>query len=67
MDGVTLSHYIRSRWPAMKLIVASGQANVQESRLPAGARFFAKPYDVDTVMQTMTGMLSETNSGHNRH
>jgi CheY-like chemotaxis protein len=26
MDGIKLSHYIRNRWPPVKLIVASGKA-----------------------------------------
>lgn len=26
MDGIKLAHYIRNRWPPVKLIVASGQA-----------------------------------------
>jgi CheY-like chemotaxis protein len=64
MDGVKLSHYIRVRWPPMKLIVVSGQAAIHESRLPVGARFFAKPYDVDTIIQAMTGMLAPANDEH---
>ncbi|CAM5467275.1 Sensor kinase CckA [Frigidibacter albus] len=44
MDGLKLSHYIRDRWPPVKLIVASGNAILEESSLPAGSRFFPKPY-----------------------
>lgn len=43
MDGIKLAHYIRDRWPPVKLIVASGNAIIKESNLPAGSRFFAKP------------------------
>ena len=60
MDGIKLSHYIRSRWPPVKLIVVSGKTVVAESPLPVGARFFSKPYDDSTIVEAMTGMLAET-------
>ena len=44
MDGAKLAHYIRDRWPPIHLIVASGKAILEESKLPTGSRFFAKPY-----------------------
>lgn len=58
MDGIRLSHYIRDRWPPVKLIVASGAAILAESSLPAGSRFFSKPYDDDTIIQAMARLLS---------
>jgi CheY-like chemotaxis protein len=59
MDGVKLSHYIRQRWPPIKLIVASGQTILDESHLPAGARFFAKPYDSRDIVHTIVGLLPQ--------
>jgi CheY-like chemotaxis protein len=56
-DGVKLAHYIRNRWPPIHLIVASGRAILEESQLPAGARFFSKPYDDKTIVEEMTRML----------
>jgi len=58
MDGVRLSHYIRDRWPPVRLIVASGRAILEESSLPIGSRFFAKPYDAHTIADAMAGLLS---------
>jgi len=58
MDGVKLAHYIRDRWPPVKLIVASGKTVIQEGHLPAGARFFPKPYSENTVVGAMIGMLA---------
>jgi CheY-like chemotaxis protein len=58
MDGIKLAHYIRQRWPLVKLIVASGKAILDESHLPAGARFFPKPYSDSTIVGAMMGMLS---------
>jgi two-component system, response regulator PdtaR len=59
MDGIKLAHYIRNRWPPVRLIVASGQTLVDESDLPVGARFFPKPYSESTIVGAMVGMLSD--------
>lgn len=61
MDGIKLSHYIRDRWPPVKLIVASGAAILEESMLPAGSRFFSKPYDELTITEAMAHLLSSDN------
>jgi CheY-like chemotaxis protein len=58
MDGVKLSHYIRDRWPPVKLIVASGAAVLAESHLPGGSRFFSKPYDDNMITETMAHLLA---------
>jgi len=58
MDGIKLSHYIRDRWPPVKLIVASGDAILEESSLPTGSRFFSKPYDEHTITDAMARLLS---------
>mgnify|MGYP000017605438 CR=1 FL=1 len=57
MDGIKLSHYIRSRWPPVKLIVASGAAILDESSLPWGSGFFSKPYDDHAIIKAMARML----------
>lgn len=66
MDGVKLSHCIRDRWPPVKLIVASGQTILAESQLPAGGRFFAKPYDDGALIGAISGMLSEEDGERGR-
>jgi len=58
MDGIKLSHYIRNRWPPVKLIVASGRAILKESSLPEGSRFFSKPYSDHAIADAIAGMLS---------
>lgn len=58
LDGIKLSHYIRDRWPPVKLIVASGKAILEESSLPEGSRFFSKPYSDHAVANAMVRMLS---------
>ena len=67
MDGLKLSHYIRNRWPPVQLILASGKAMIDESQLPSGARFFAKPYDSAEVIRTIIGMLPESPGEPARH
>lgn len=58
MDGIKLSHYIRDRWPPVKLLVASGNAILQESSLPRGSRFFSKPYDDHAITDAMARLLA---------
>jgi len=61
MDGLKLSHYIRGRWPPVKLVLSSGNIIVDEDQLPEGAQFFAKPYDGAHVVQAIIGMLPVVN------
>jgi two-component system, response regulator PdtaR len=64
MDGIKLAHYIRRRWPLVRLMVASGKAIVEENHLPAGARFFPKPYSEITIVGAMIAMLSDASARH---
>ncbi|RVO43528.1 response regulator [Sinorhizobium meliloti] len=57
MDGIKLSHYIRDRWPPVKLIVASGATILEESLLPSGSQFFSKPYENHTITDAMARLL----------
>jgi CheY-like chemotaxis protein len=59
MDGLKLCHFIRERWPPIRLIIASGKAILQESHLPTGARFFGKPYRDATVLSAINEMLAD--------
>ena len=61
MDGIKLPHYIRDRWPPLKLIVASGAAIVEERTLPVGSSFFSKPYDDFTITEAMARLLASEN------
>ena len=53
MDGLKLAHAVRDRWPPIKIIVTSGREKVAERELPAGGRFFAKPYDPAQIQDTL--------------
>jgi two-component system, response regulator PdtaR len=58
LNGIGLAHYIRKRWPPVKLIVVSGKREVASDELPTGARFFHKPYREGSIVEAMIGMLS---------
>ena len=67
IDGVKLAHYIRERWPPIHLIVASGKSVLEENQLPAGSRFFSKPYDDNTIVEEMTRMLLAIDANKSIH
>jgi len=58
MDGIRLTHYIRERWPPVKLMVSSGAGILEEGSLPGGSRFFSKPYDNRMITEEMARLLS---------
>ena len=57
MDGLNLAHYVRGRWPPVKIMVTSGHVKVDEEHLPAGALFIPKPYDVAEITQKVREMI----------
>ncbi|WP_343055951.1 hypothetical protein [Ancylobacter tetraedralis] len=56
MDGFKLCNYVRNRELRVKIIVASGEAIIEESALPTGRRFFYKPYH-DRVITDAIGRM----------
>ena len=44
MDGIALSHHVKTHWPWIGLLVTSAHLDPQARDLPAGARFMGKPY-----------------------
>jgi CheY-like chemotaxis protein len=57
MDGVKLAHLVCERWPAIKIIVASGQVRLTGYNLPAGSSFFFKPYLADTMVTEIRSLI----------
>ena len=57
MDGLKLAHYVRGRWPPVKLIITSGYARPPAEDMPVGSAFVAKPYRLEKV-RTICGRLS---------
>jgi DNA-binding response OmpR family regulator len=50
MSGLQLAHHVRRSWPPIALLITSGASALVASDMPAGARFLAKPYDPDHVV-----------------
>jgi two-component sensor histidine kinase/DNA-binding NarL/FixJ family response regulator len=59
MDGLKLAHAVHDRWPAIKIILVSGQVNPSEAERPTDSRFFGKPLSVGEMtaqLQVMIGV-----------
>ncbi len=57
MDGLKLAHFVRNRWPPVKIVATSGRARPAEGDLPDGARFVQKPYtatEITSVLRELT-------------
>ena len=57
MDGLKLAHYIRGRWPPIKLIITSGQARPPAEDMPTGSGFVGKPYQLQKVTDDLRAMI----------
>jgi two-component sensor histidine kinase/CheY-like chemotaxis protein len=55
MDGLKLAHAVHERWPAIKIILVSGQVKPSDGDRPADSRFFGKPL----VVKQMIGELQQ--------
>src|SRR5271170_5607423 len=58
MDGLALAHYVRGRWPPVKIIVTSGKATLRGEELPAGAVFLGKPYHPEHVKHKVRELMA---------
>jgi len=57
MDGVGLAHAVHERWPAIRIIVVSGQLNLPHLDLPPRSRFLSKPLNAAEVIAEMRDMI----------
>jgi two-component sensor histidine kinase/DNA-binding NarL/FixJ family response regulator len=57
MDGLKLAHAVHDRWPAIKIILVSGQVNPSEAERPADSRFFGKPLGVEEMTAQLKVMI----------
>ena len=44
MDGLKLAHYVRDRWPPVRIITTSGRSALALDVLPSNSQFLPKPY-----------------------
>ena len=57
MDGLKLAHFVRDRWPPVKIVATSGQARITDSDLPEGGRFLPKPYSAAQITATLHELM----------
>ena len=58
MDGLALAHYVRGRWPPVKIIITSGYVKIRGNDLPVGALFIEKPYHLKHLAHKMTKLMA---------
>lgn len=63
MDGLKLAHYVRGRWPPVKIIVTSGHVQVGRQDMPRDATFFAKPYRAMQISGKLRELAIQAGSG----
>lgn len=51
VNGAMLSQVAAQSWPAMQILVMSGNAEPSKGELPAGAAFMRKPIGVQPLLQ----------------
>ena len=56
MDGLRLAQAVRDRWPPVHLVIASGRHTPEPEEMPAGSRFFSKPFNGGELVATLREM-----------
>ena len=57
MDGLMLAHAVHERWPAIKIILVSGQVKPSDADKPADSKFFGKPLVVKQMIHQLQQMV----------
>lgn len=57
LDGLKLAHAVHKRWPAIKIILVSGQVKLSEADKPDDSRFFGKPLEVKQMIAELQEMV----------
>ena len=58
MDGLKLAHFVRGRWPPIKIIATSGHHKFQDGDLPEGGLFLPKPYSFDRISSILREVVA---------
>jgi two-component sensor histidine kinase len=57
IDGLQLAHTVHKRWPAIKIVLVSGQVKLSDTDKPADSRFFGKPLEVQQIISELQKMV----------
>ena len=60
VDGYDLAGYIRKQFPALPVIMVSGNPSLQRIYEIGVSEFFYKPYDLDKITTCVAGLLHQT-------
>jgi CheY-like chemotaxis protein len=59
MDGLKLAHFVKGRWPPIKIIATSGHSEITPSDLPEGSRFMPKPYAASAITSAIGQLIRQ--------
>lgn len=57
IDGLKLAHAVHDRWPAIKIILVSGQVTPSDGDKPIDSRFFGKPLEMRKMVVELQNMV----------
>ena len=57
MDGLDLAHFVRKRWPSIKVLLTSGRRQLPATELPSQSRFILKPYRPEQIVGILQDMV----------
>lgn len=59
LNGFQLAKVVATRWPAMSLLIVSGQSRPKATDLPEGARFLAKPCAPSSLIGNVFALVAQ--------
>jgi CheY-like chemotaxis protein len=57
MDGLKLAQTVHDRWPAIKIILVSGRAELSQHERPVNSRFLQKPFTMKQMIEGLQDMI----------
>lgn len=63
MNGLELARLVHERWPAMKILVTSGDTWPTTTQLPDDGHFLAKPYRMDALQNEVSSLMTCARAG----
>ena len=57
MDGLKLAHFVKNRWPPIKIIATSGHEKIAANDLPEGGCFMPKPYNATEIADAIHQLI----------
>jgi two-component system, response regulator PdtaR len=62
MDGLKLSHYVRHRWPPVRIVITSGHVFTTPEEMPDQSTFIAKPHQ-QADLQSLFRAIEKSGGG----